>query len=252
MRQKQRLKKVAAVITISETSRKDIVRFLDVPQEKINVIHLAPRSIFRRARNSSLLQRSAEKYKLTERFILYIGDVNYNKNVEGLIKAYAEFKRMQGKRLAGGQIGLVLVGKAFKDDIEETRRIVHLIEELGIASNVIIPGFVPDEDLVDIYKLATLYCQPSFYEGFGLPVLEAMAAGVPVVAAKTQSLVEIAEGAALFVNPSYPKEMAQGIYRLLSDQRLRQRLVLKGRKLAERFSWERVADETISVYKKLV
>lgn len=191
--QKRKLKNADAVITISETSKKDIARLLDVDHEKIFPIHLAPAKQFKKIAGTTLLRRSVVKYNLPRRFVLYVGDVNYNKNITGLIRAFSLLNLPSFK--------LVLTGKAFKDDIPETREILGLLKELNLEDKVIITGFVPEEDLVSFYNLATLYCQPSFYEGFGLPVLEAMACGTPVVASRTQSLVEIAEDFALFFDP---------------------------------------------------
>lgn len=258
--QKNKLKNVDAVITISETSRKDIVRFLDIPAEKIHPIHLAPSRQFKRISEDALIHMGVfRKYRLPERFVLYVGDVNYNKNVKGLLKAFAlllaneneptnQRKRVQ----ANEKVGLVLVGKAFKDDIPETREILQLIKELNLEGMVIMPGFIPGDDLAGIYNLATVYCQPSFYEGFGLPVLEAMVCGVPVVASRTQALIEIAEGAALFCNPYDPKDMASVLGAILSKPNLQKRLSEKGLLHIKNFSWEKAVNQTINVYKKVV
>lgn len=246
LKQKMELRKTAAVITISKTSKKDIVRFLDIPQEKIYPIHLAPGVQFKKMKEGKWQKEIRRKYGLPEQFVLYVGDVNYNKNVEGLLKAFSSVAKQQFST------GLVLVGKAFKDEIPETKRLVQLIKQLNLKDKVLMPGFVPDEDLVAIYNLATVYCQPSFYEGFGLPVLEAMAAGTPVVAAKTQALVEIAEGAALFVDPKDEKDIARGLEEVLTRSKLRNALAKKGLAQAKQFSWKEVSDETVKVYKKLV
>lgn len=237
--QKDKLKRVDSIITISETSKKDIIGFLDVLPSKIHVIYLAQGKEFREV-TSSVAQVAASKYKLPNKFILYVGDVNYNKNIVGLIKAFA---------CLNSDIDLVLVGKAFENDIAETREIFQLIEKLKIKDKVSIPGFVPGEDLVSIYNLATVYCQPSLYEGFGLPVLEAMASGVPVVASKSQALVEIAEGAALFADPNDPRDLASKIYEVMSNRNLAVSLIKEGFSLSSKFSWENVAEETIEVYK---
>lgn len=254
-RQKRRLKDVAAIITISETSKKDIVRFLDVLQEKIYVTHLAPagRKTEGGGQKTDAGKQKTEvrkKYNLPEKFVLYVGDVNYNKNVEGLIRTFALLTN--NKQHTTNSIGLVLVGKAFKDDIPETKKILHLIKELDLTHSVVTPGFIPDEDLVKIYNLATVYCQPSFYEGFGLPVLEAMAAGCPVVAAKTQALVEIAEDAAYFVNPRDANEIANAIARIYANQELRNKLRKKGLEHVKKFSWDKTAEATVAVYKKIL
>lgn len=253
--QKQKLKWIDAIITISETSKKDIVRFLDVPQDRIHVTHLAPARQFKKVTDIALLRRSVVKYNLPRHFILYVGDVNYNKNIEGLLRAFAILlanKNELGRMDANKLLGLVLVGKAFKDDIPETRRILQLIKELNLEDLVIMPGFVPDKDLALIYNLANVYCQPSFYEGFGLPLVEAMACGLPLAVSRTQALVEIAEDAAVFFDPKDPEDMASVLEDVLTKPSFQKELSEKGLLHVKNFSWEKTARETINVYKKVV
>ena len=249
--QKRSLKNVDAIITDSETSKKDILRFLDVPQDKIHIIHLAPSPSFKKiAQKNSVLPRTVEKYNLPEKFILYVGDVNYNKNIPGLLHAFKILSNHP--TIQSSNLKLVLVGGAFQNKtLTETQNIFELINRLKLEDKVIITGFVPGQDLVCLYNLATVYCQPSFYEGFGLPVLEAMKCGCPVVAGKTQSLVEIAEGAALFVNPKDPNNISDGLLKVLSDQTTKTILIKQGIVHVKKFSWEKTAQETIDVYKKI-
>ena len=244
--QKFLVKKMDAIITISETSKKDIVRFLGIPQERISVIYLAPREIFKPVEDKSLLGKIREKYNLPEKFVLYVGDVNYNKNILGLAEACHLAK-----------LPLVIVGKqAASDDFDRThpenKSLVELLRKYGDDKDVIRLGFVEDADLVGIYNLATLYCQPSFYEGFGLPVLEAFASGCPVVAAKSQSIVEIGEPACLFADPGDPDDIAKKISMVLEDSELREQLIETGNVLVKNYSWAKTARETAEVYKKVL
>ncbi len=241
-------KNVDAIITISETSKKDICRFLGVSPEKVHVIYLAPRKIFRKL-------KIQKRYGLPERFALYVGDINYNKNIPNLIKAC---------KLA--KIPLVICGKqAFDietlgvDDLSnlkgprdwirylfgkphpELAHYQNLLKEFNHGKNVVRLGFVPDEDLVAIYNLALVYVQPSLYEGFSLPILEALACGCPVVASKIQAHVEIAEGAATFVDPNDLKDFVRGFNNLIRNP-----------KLPRKYSWEKTAKETLRVYKLLI
>jgi len=239
------VKKMDAIITISETSKKDIVRFLGVPQEKIHVIYLAPRKIFRKLKIENYKLKIQKRYGLPERFVLYVGDVNYNKNISTLAEAC---------KLA--KMPLVIVGKQaasadFDRNHPENRPLVKLLEKYGKDKDVIRLGFVEDEDLVGIYNLASVYCQPSFYEGFGLPVLEAFASGCPVVAAKTQSLAEIAEPAALYADPKSPKDIADKISQVLDDVTLRNQLIETGKVLVKKYSWEKTAQATFRVYRQV-
>lgn len=241
------IRKTDAIITISETSKKDIVRFLGISPEKIFVIYLAPNPIFKKIKDKNVLSEVAKKYGLPRDFVLYVGDVNYNKNIPGLVKAC---------ELAG--LPLVIVGKHAleleeKDlnhpELSHLRQIMKSFED---GKKVMRLGYVPDEDLVVIYNLATLYCQPSFYEGFGLPILEAFSCGTPVVASRIQTHVEIAEGGALFANPKEPRDIESKMKRLLEDGELRNKYSLLGRKIVKSFTWEKTARETLEVYGKVL
>ncbi len=256
--QKKRLQKADAVIVNTETTKKDVVRFLDIPAGKIFVTHFAPNPLLRKleigraspkalpaARNWKL--EIIKRYGLPERFALYVGDINYNKNIPGLIRAFS---------LVAHHLPLtthlVLVGKAFEGETDEAREIRRLIGEFQMEDKVHMLGFVSDEDLVKIYNLAEVYCQPSFYEGFGFPVLEAMACGTPVVAGETQALTEIGEGAALFVNPKNVQALAAGLEKVISDTNLKKELIQAGFEKVREFSWSKTASDTINVYKKVL
>jgi len=244
--QKVLVKRTEGIITVSETSKKDIVRFLGVPQEKIRVVYEAPREIFKKLETGDWKLRIKKRYDLPNRFVLYVGDVNYNKNILGLARACKMAKTP-----------LVIVGKqAANEEADlshpENQLFAEFLGEYGEDPNVLRLGFIPDEDLVAIYNSAAVYCQPSFYEGFGLPVLEAMACGTPVVAAKTQALVEIADKAAFFADPKEPKDIAEKISELLENSELRAQLIRKSRERVKEFSWTRTAKETADFYRQLI
>ncbi len=246
--QKFSLKGVAAVITDSETSKKDIFRFLDISANKIHVVHLASGKEFIKLDDRAWILDFRKKYNLPEKFALYVGDVNYNKNIPGILKAFSSIVNHQSLI-----IKLVLVGDAFKNtELPEVKEIFQLIKRVNLEDKVIMPGFVPTEDLVYFYNLATVYCQPSFYEGFGLPVLEAMACGCPVVAAKTQSIVEIVQNSALFVNPKDPRNIADGLTTVINNLNLRKSLIKRGFERAKEFSWRKTATQTIEAYRKVI
>jgi len=242
--QKRRLKKVEAVITDSEYWREEIPKLSGFPKEKIFVIPLAAGEEFKKLEIKKLRNLGVkEKYQLPDNFVLYVGDVNWNKNVEGLIKAFVKSKiKIQNLKL-------VLVGKAFEDrDLKETNSILQLIKELNLINQTKILGYVPTEDLVGIYNLATVFCLPSFSEGFGLPVLEAMACGCPVVAGRTSSLPEICDEAAVLVDPYDINDIARGIKKAIENK---EKLGEKGIKQAAKFSWQQTANLTLEVYEKV-
>lgn len=234
-------KNVDSVITISETSKKDICRFLKVDPKIVHVIYLAPRRIFKKITSTSILYSIEVKYKLPKKFALYVGDVNYNKNIPVLIKACKM-----------GGIPLVIAGKQAKEvenmDLDHAE-LRHLKDTNW--TKIVKLGFVPDDDLVKIYNLATVYVQPSLYEGFGLPIIEAFAAGCPVVASKTQALVEIGEGACLFADPNDPLDMAQKILQIINDKSFRNQLIETGKVLVKNFTWEKTAIETLEIYENV-
>ena len=245
--QKKRLQKADAIIVNTETTKKDVVLFLDISADKIFVTHFAASGSCKLITHHQSLLTVCKKYDLPARFILYVGDINYNKNIPGLIRAFSLVTHHSSLTTH-----LALVGKAFEGETNEAEEIRKLIKELQIEDKVHILGFVPDEDLVKIYNLAEVYCQPSFYEGFGFPVLEAMSCGTPVVAGRTQALVEIGEGAALFVDPKNVQDVARGIERVISDSNLRKGLIAAGLKKAKEFDWRKTAYKTVNVYKKVL
>ena len=262
-RQKSLLNNIDAVITISKTSKKDICNLLDIDPKKVFVVNLAPRSIFRKLHARDWDGDTRKKYKLPKKFVLYVGDINYNKNIPALLEGCQK-----------ARIPLVIVGKQAKEieemgldlpSVEGPRDWVRFVfdiphPELSHYKNilnkvgnggVIRTGFVSDKDLVRIYNQATIYCQPSFYEGFGFPVLEAMACGVPVIASKTQALKEVAEDAAFFFSPKSSTELSNKIKQLLGSKKTREDLVRKGNKRVKKFTWEKTAKETLDVYENI-
>lgn len=261
--QKFSLKTVSVVITDTEASKKDIVRFLGVSKDKIEVIHLAPANRGKVINDMTFLSRVREKYNLPHKFALYVGDVNYNKNVANLVRSCAKNNLtlvVVGKQAVnldrGSNLGDIkgpMDGMRFllgKDHPEESHYedLMNVFEKYGVLRL----GFVEEQDLVAIYNLATVYCQPSLYEGFGLPPLEAMMCGCPVVASRTQALVEVCDEAALFFDPKDINDMADKIKTAVDNLLIRKKLVKSGKEVASKYSWKKVAKDTIRVYEKAV
>ena len=238
--QKRSLKNTNAVICDSKTSKKDIVEKLSFPKDKVHVIYLAPSKIFKKLKNSTL--KITQKYNIPEKFVLYVGDVNWNKNLINLLTAIKLSKS-----------NLVMVGKALTEkNLPQTQEIDRLIKKLNIEKNVIKTGYISDEELAQIYNLAQATLQPSFYEGFGLPLLESMACGTPVISSNLASLAEISGDLSLVCDPTNPEDIAKQIENLLKlDAAKTQELSQKLTKHAAKFTWEKVALHTIEVYQKV-
>jgi glycosyltransferase involved in cell wall biosynthesis len=208
-------------------------------------VYLAPDAGYHPVTNQSVLNGVRKKYFLSKQYILFVGDVNWNKNVIGLLRAFAILRKHRELL----QFKLVLVGGAFGDDtLPETQEINQLIRENDLEHVVIFPGNVPVSDLACIYSMAAVYVQPSHYEGFGLPVLEAMSCGCPVVCTNTSSLKEIA-GPALQVSPK-PEAIHMGITKIIVTDRRAQ--ATRQFEWVKRFTWKRTALETIQSYEKVL
>src|SRR3990167_8090765 len=241
--QKKALKNVDAIICDSQTSKKDIVSKLSFPQDKIHVIYLAASSNFNPITDENTLFSVSKKYNLPKKFVLYVGDVNWNKNLQNSLEAVKIAK-----------VNLVMVGKALTDDgLTQVEEIDRIIKKLGLQKQVIKTGYIDENDLISIYNLTSLTVLPSFYEGFGLPVLESMACGTPVVCSNVASLAEITGSSAIFCDPADPNNIAQKITHALNlSKRQKENFSQKLIKHASKFSWHKVARQTINVYKSIV
>jgi glycosyltransferase involved in cell wall biosynthesis len=224
------------VITVSETSAADIVAMLGVPRDRIDVIPLAPDSRFRRVEDRDALGRLTERYGLDEPYLLYVGNIEPRKNLGRLLEAYARVGRISGP--------LVLVGNL----AWLTREVVDSVNRLGLTERVRFLGYVPDSDLPALYSAASAFVYPSLFEGFGLPVIEAMACGAAVVTSTAPALREIAEGAALLVDPYSVESIAEGIRTVLTGADVHARLVESGLARASRYTWEATARRTLETY----
>lgn len=235
----------SAIITDSEASKKDIIRFTGIFSEKIHTVYLGVGGLFRPMSNRRDAERTKKKFGLPNRFLLYVGDINYNKNIPALLEAYAMVKDKFP------DTHVVLIGKGFTEESPLLARIKEFIRLRKLDSTVHRLSDLSEAELVHMYNLATLYVQPSLAEGFGLPVLEAMSCGCPVVASDVSSVGEIAGDAALLADPESPEEIAHSIERLLLDRDLCKSLKEKGIIHAAKFTWKKTAEQTVEVYKSV-
>lgn len=216
-------KNIDAIITISETSKKDICRFTGINPNKVYVTYLAARPIFKKLANPKFPG-------IPKKFALYVGDINYNKNIANLVKACEIAK-----------IPLFIAGKQAREVDSMNLDHPELKHLKGINwSNVIRPGFISDEELVNIYNLANVYIQPSFYEGFGLPLLEAIKSKTPVAVSKNQCHVEILGADFEYFDPKDPQAIADSILHPNINKRI-----------PREYSWEKTAKETQEIYAKI-
>lgn len=240
------LKTVKAVVTDSQRSKIDIVNYLKYPESRVHVVPLAPQDGLLNRVDAEIIDKVRKTYRLPTDFVLYVGDINPNKNIPTLVQACKELG-----------IALLIAGKAavrtkYDKYHPENKDLVAVQKAARQDETIRLLGYVPSEELSALYHLASVYCQPSLYEGFGIPVLEAMHCGCPVVASKAGSLEEIGGTAAVYVAPSVDK-IAKGIHFVLNlTGAQRQRLVQEGKKQAAKFSWEKAARETYAVYTKIL
>jgi glycosyltransferase involved in cell wall biosynthesis len=250
--QKLLLKQSDQIITDSKASRKDIVNIIGIDPELISSIYLAPSDEYFQVTDIKEQNFVRKKYKLPESYILYVGDVNWNKNIPGIIKA---FKKIKAELIKSNltKYKLVLVGSAFlKSDLRETNDINVLIQKLGIENEIIKTGYVSVNDLRTIYSLAKVLVQPSFAEGFGLVPLEAMSSGCPTVVSDNSSLKEIA-GPSRLCNPENSQDIADKVLEIINlSQDERNKLVLSGLAWVKSFNWQKIAHETTLVYEKVI
>jgi glycosyltransferase involved in cell wall biosynthesis len=235
-------KRADHIITVSEFSARDIAERFAVPREKITVAYQAPSPEFR-PRNQQICQEHiARTYGIRTPFILYVGRIQARKNLSRLVEAYARVRKQ------GVTADLIIVGK--RD--WQYERLLATIREFQLESSVRFPGFVPYDDLPLFYNAAELFVFPSFFEGFGLPVLESMASGVATITSFGSSLEEVAGDGAMLVDPNDTASIAAAMDRLLSDPEMRRDLTARGLKRSAAFQSDNLAQKTLDVYRSLV
>jgi glycosyltransferase involved in cell wall biosynthesis len=234
------------ILADSHATRLDLIKLLNVSDEKITVVWLAPNTGVYHALEPAEITAARKRLKLPARFILFAGTLEPRKNVAGLLHAY---RRLLDRERANEVSPELILAGSRGWLFDETRA---LLAELGLTDRVRWIDSPPEADLVALYNLTTLFVLPSFYEGFGLTVLEAMACGAPAIISDRGSLPEIAGGAALEIDPDDPTELADAIERVLNDAALQHELRHKGLERVKEFSWERCARETLTVYQHVL
>lgn len=235
-------KRAQLLITDSEAAREDLARHLQIPAEKLHVLYPGVKPLFRVHRDAAAFERVRRFYGLPEKFILFVGTLEPRKNLARLLQAFRMLKTE--RNLAQG---LVVVGR--KGWMCES-----IFSELSdeIRKSVVITGYVPNDDLVALYNMASLLAFPSLYEGFGLPCVEAMACGCPIVTSNRGALLEVTGDCALHANPENVREIAEALWNVSENHVLRKRLIERGLRRATAFSWSRYAEEFLALVEQAI
>jgi len=233
-------RRAAKVLTVSEYSKKEIARIYKIPANKITVTYDAVTDDFRPVEDTSEIERVKNKYKIDSEYILSLGRLEPRKNIAGLIRAF---------HLIKNKIFHKLVIAGMKDFMYH--ELFDLIQESGLQENVIFTGRIDQADLPTLYSGASVFVYPSFGEGFGIPPLEAMACGVPVVVSNTTALPEVVGDAGVQINPRDVKEIGAAMLRVLENEGLQEQLKGKGLEQRKKFSWYKTAEQVLACYKAI-
>ncbi len=235
--------RASRILTVSEASKRDILRFFGVADEKVTVIHNAIDDRFYKEPPEEHIVRVRERYQLSDRFLMYAGNVKPHKNIERLIDAFVLLRR-DGL----DDLKLLITGSEISR-YATLRRAVH---RHNLHKHVRFLGYQSEETLAALYRLADVFVFPSLYEGFGLPPLEAMASGTPVIVSNVSSLPEVVGDAGVLVNPYEPRAIADGIQSVLVDRTLRETLIKRGLVRAQAFSWAKSVKRIREIYQEVV
>jgi glycosyltransferase involved in cell wall biosynthesis len=236
-------KRAKKILTVSHASKEDIQRYLKVPASKIEVVYNALDERFAAAPPEDKVARVRERYQLRSPFMLYAGNIKPHKNVDRLIEAFAILRRQRSDDLK-----LLIIG----DELSKYPNLRRLVHRHQLHQHVRFLGFVSDALLGVLYRIATAFVFPSLYEGFGLPPLEAMASGTPVITSNVSSLPEVVGDAALLIDPMDSGALADAMRRVLEDPALRADLIRRGCDRVKSFSWARSVARTLEVYEEVL
>lgn len=241
---KRSIKRADKIIAVSRFTKSEIIKYLGIAPEKIEVVYNAvDLTLYRDDFSEEDIERVKGKYRIKNEYFLYLGTLEPRKNLERLIGAYAALLKKYPDFPE-----LVIAGK--KGWLYE--KIFDNVTRLGIEDKVIFTGYVPDEDAPILMNGARVFCFPSLYEGYGMPVIEAMACGTPVLTSDCSSLSEVAEGGAVMVDPLSEESITNGLERLYLDEVLRSDLSERGRRIAERSVWSTQAEKLYEIYSQLI
>jgi glycosyltransferase involved in cell wall biosynthesis len=243
------------VMAVSISTRRDVQAVLGIPPDRIRVVYNAPDPTFcgpdgtaSASRNGQEVERVLDRYRIHYPFLLYVGRTNPQKNIPRLVEAFAVARGELKDHPVYRDLRLIIIG----DEIARHPALRHAVIESRVETSVRFLGFVPIETLRSFYRAASAFVFPSLYEGFGLPPLEAMACGTPVVCSNVNSLPEVVGDAAVIVNPENVFDIARGMREILLDEDLRRCLIARGFEQVHKFSWEQTAKQVLQAYEEIV
>jgi glycosyltransferase involved in cell wall biosynthesis len=241
---KRAVRKAEKIIVPSQATKKDIVKYYKIDSEKIEVIyhgfasHQPTCNAFGIANTGRI---SAASRQQINKYILFVGTIQPRKNIQGLIEAFEILKNNSQLSIPNFQL-IIVGGKGWL-----WKKVFEKVEKSKYKEDIIFTGQVSLKKLLEFYQNAEVFVLPSFYEGFGLPILEAMANGVPVIASNNSSMIEIVGNAGILINPYNPEEIAEAIKKIIQDKNFKEKLIEKGLKQAKKFTWEKCAEKTMKV-----
>lgn len=238
------VKKSDKIITVSHFERNRIGEFFNLPESDTRLVavyngvsrHFVPIT------DDNFLKRVKAQYKLPDNYFFFLGNTDPKKNTKGVLKAFSDFLKTSGKDYT-----LVMLDY----DREELKELLVEINDPGLEDHIHLTGYVVNTDLPAIYTLCKIFLYPSLRESFGIPMLEAMKCGVPVITSNTSSMPEVSGGKALIVDPYKPEQITDGIVKLLGDESLRNKLIAEGFEQAAKFSWKAMAEHVLTLYKEV-
>lgn len=237
------IKKCRKIITVSEYEKERISSFFKIDDSRIQAIYNGVGSHFRPINDPLVLSRIRSQYKLPERFVFFLGNTDPKKNTIGVLKALSLFNHKSSQKLH-------LVMMDFNK--EALHKLIREVEDESLVDYITLTGYVPNAELPGIYSLSSIFLYPSLRESFGIPLLEAMSCGVPVITSNTSSMPEVAGNAAIFIDPFKPEQITDALLLLLSDPEKRQQLITSGFEQSKKFTWKNMAIQVLNIYTEIL
>jgi glycosyltransferase involved in cell wall biosynthesis len=234
------MKTARTIVTVSDFEKERIREWCGqkAPQQ-LETVYNGVSDYFRPVTDPKMQQRARDRYRLPERYFFFLGNTHPKKNTIGVLKAFSEYRKIKSN-----DTKLLMLDY----DREELQRLLRSIDDPGLASEIVLTGYVDNRDLPAIYSLSRLFLYPSLRESFGIPIIEAMACGTPVITSNTSSMPEVSGGAALLIDPFHPDELTKALIRLDQDDDLRASLSAQGLQRAIAFSWKHAAERMLDIY----